>query len=112
MPGAADAIDTHALQAATARCLELAMDSAVPAEAQAQLLSAGKRLRELLLEVVSRRFDARTPEVKAANLALTAANAALAADLTRVKATAGAIKKLAAVVSKLEGALEAAAKIV
>lgn len=110
MPGAADAIDTRALKATTARCLELAMDSAVPAEAQAQLMSAGRRLRELLLEVVSRRFNARTPEVSAANLAITAANAALAADLSRVKATAGAIKKLATLVSTLESALEAAAK--
>jgi hypothetical protein len=109
MPDAGDVIDAPALTAAIQRCFALSMDSSVPAHAQAELMSAAKRLRGYLLNLVSARFAARTPEVRAANLAITAANDALAADMKKVKRVAEAVSKLAALLKKLDAALVAAA---
>lgn len=93
-------------------CFRLSMSAAVPEEQRRELLALGKRLRGSLVNLLSARFEAGTPEVAAANEALDSANAALreaAADLGEV---ATLIRDVGEVVGLLDGLLAKATSFV
>ena len=102
--------DTQALTRLVERCFDLSMSGAVPAEARAQFLTEGKRLRELLMRALGARFDAGSADFQKASTALQQTNKALdeaANDMAKVVQVVGTIGQ---VVGYLDQALSLAAK--
>jgi Dynactin subunit p22 len=98
--------DTQTLTRLVERCFDLSMSGALPAETRAQYLAHGKRLRELLLQLLSARFDAESAEFKQATDAMHNTNHALteaAEDLEKITQAVGRLTELAGFLDKALG---------
>lgn len=105
-------IDSATLSALVKSCFLLSMDGRLTPQQQGEFLVAGKRLRGLLLNLISAQFNPSTAAVVAANAQLGAVNqqiGQLGANLANVKAV---ITQATAVISTLDGLLSLAAKFV
>ena len=98
--------DTQTLSRIVDRSFDLSMSGALPAETRAQYLAHGKRLRELLLQLLSARFDANSAEFKQATDAMHNTNHALAEaaeDLNRITQAVARLTELAGYLDKALG---------
>ncbi len=101
------AINTDALAAAIRLCFEKARDNATYSEEQcAEFLFQGKRLRGLLVNLISATFTAPTPEVDAVNQALDDLVARLDDNAAALEHYADTIKKIEELVGALDGVLK------
>jgi len=105
-------VDTMTMVAVINHCFDLAMDARVPLADQANYLAAGKRLRGYLLNLLTARFEVGTPELSAANTALTTVNKDLKNAANQLARTAQLMGDLAQLVSLLDDLLKAASAFV
>lgn len=98
--------DTQTLTRVVDRCFELSMSGALPAETRVQYLAHGKRLRELLMQLLGARFDANSAEFKQAVDAMHNTNHALAEaaeDLNKITQAVARLTELAGFLDKALG---------
>jgi hypothetical protein len=98
--------DTQTLTRIVERSFDLSMSGSLPPETRAQYLAHGKRLRELLLQLLGARFDANSAEFKQATSAMHDTNHALAEaadDLNKVTQAVGRLAELAGYLDKALG---------
>jgi len=86
-------------------CFDLASDSSVPEDLRPKFLAMGKRLRGLLLNLITADFEAETPEFKEANQKLRRVNAFLRQQAQSLDDLANAIEQLGRLVGILDGLL-------
>lgn len=97
-------VDTSTLSSIINQCFNYSTDGRVPQAQQTLFLADGKRLRGLLLNLLSARFDEKTQEVLDANTRLTAVNNELsnsAAALSNIAQTTSDIATLVGNLDKL-----------
>jgi geranylgeranyl pyrophosphate synthase len=97
-------VDTTALTDLIDRCLGLAADARLAREAQASFLADGKRLRALLLNLLSAQFDDGTQAVLEVNQEITNVNRRLSnpiVTLANIAATRAAVSSIIALLDKL-----------
>ncbi|HEX5749846.1 MAG TPA: hypothetical protein VFZ09_26685 [Archangium sp.] len=98
--------DTQTLTRVVERCFDLSMSGALPAETRAQYNAHGKRLRELLMQLLGARFDANSAEFKQATDAMHQTNHALSEavdDLNKVTQAVARVTELAGFLDKALG---------
>ncbi|MCY1082629.1 hypothetical protein [Archangium lansingense] len=104
--------DTQTLSRVAERCFDLSMSGALPAETRAQYLAHGKRLRELLVQLLSARFDANSAEFKQATDAMHDINHALTEAAEDLNKVTQAVARVAALAGYLDKALGVAGRII
>lgn len=95
-------IDASALADIINRCFGYATDGRFTDVQQAAFLAEGKRLRGLLLNLISARFDNGTPAVLEANEQLEAVNTNLANVADTIANAAGRLEDVASLVNNLD----------
>jgi hypothetical protein len=105
-------VDTTTLTTVISELVDLSMDGQFQDSDQQQFMALAKRLRGTLLNLLSARFNNGTPQVLAANDALTQVNNQVQTLTGNVAATANAIAQLTALVSQLDGLLSLGATVV
>ena len=103
--------DTQTLTRLVERCFDLSMSGAVPAETRAQYHAHGKRLRELLMQLLSARFDANSVEFKQATDAMHNTNHALAEAAEDLNKITQAVARLTELAGYLDKALGVAGRV-
>jgi hypothetical protein len=103
--------DTQTLTRVADRCFDLSMSGALPAGIRAQYLAHGKRLRELLLQLLSARFDADSAEFKQATDAMHNTNHALAEAAEDLNKITQAVARLTELAGYLDKALGVAGRV-
>jgi hypothetical protein len=103
--------DTQTLTRVVERCFDLSMSGALPAETRAQYLAHGKRLRELLVHLLSARFDADSAEFKQATDAMHNTNHALAEAAEELEKVTQAVSRVAELAGFLDKALGVAGRV-
>ncbi len=104
--------DTQTLTRIIERSFDLSMSGALPHDVRAEYLAHGQRLRELMMRLLSARFDAEAAEFKQAIAAMHDTNHALtqaADDLNKVVQAVGRLGELAGYLDK---ALQVAGKVI
>jgi geranylgeranyl pyrophosphate synthase len=99
-------VDTTTLADLINRCFAFATDARVPRDAQVAFLADGKRLRGLLLNLLSAQFDDGTQAVLEANQEITNVNAQLSnmvAALANIAASLAAVASIVGSLDKLLG---------
>ena len=105
-------IDTTTLSGIISQCFAYSSDGRLSADQQAILLADGKRLRGLLLNLLSVQFDDGTQVVLAANKQLTTINAELANSAAVLTNTAKTLSDVASLVGNLDKLLNVAKSFV
>ncbi len=103
--------DTQTLTRVVERCFDLSMSGALPAETRAEYLAHGKRLRELLVHLLSARFDADSAEFKQATDAMHNTNHALAEAAEELEKVTQAVSRVAELAGFLDKALGVAGRV-
>ncbi|WP_375768617.1 hypothetical protein NR798_44215 [Archangium gephyra] len=103
--------DTQTLSRLAERCLELSMAGALPPETRAQYYAHAKRLRELVMQLLSARFDANSSEFKQATDAMHDTNHALAEAAEDLNKITQAVGRLTALAGYLDKALGVAGRV-
>ncbi|WP_434384510.1 hypothetical protein [Melittangium boletus] len=103
--------DTQTLTQLVERCFDLSMSGAVPAQARAEYLAQGKRLRAQLMRLLGARFAADSAEFHQASEALTETNAALERSAKDLESATLAVKRLGELAGYLDKALAVAGKV-
>jgi hypothetical protein len=105
-------VDTTVLADLINRCFAFATDARVAPGAQAAFLADGKRLRGLLLNLLSAQFDDGTQAVVDANQQLTDVNARLSNSVAALDNLAASLAAVASIVGSLDQLLGVAAAFV
>ena len=105
-------VDTTVLADLINRCFAFAMDARVAPDTQAALLADGKRLRGLLLNLLSAQFDDGTQAVVDANQQLTEVNTRLSNSVTVLENMAESLAAVASIVGSLDKLLGVATAFV
>jgi hypothetical protein len=102
-------IDTVTLTTIINQCFAFATDGRVSLSDQQSFLIEGKRLRGLLLNLLSAQFDDTTANFTTASNALSSVNAKLSNAATALANTAATLNGIAALVNNLDKLLGVAA---
>lgn len=105
-------VDTTGLADLINRCFAFATDARVASEAQAAFLADGKRLRGLLLNLLSAQFDDGTQAVLDANEEITNVNTRLSNSVAALANIAASLAAVASIVGSLDKLLGVAATFV
>ena len=105
-------VDTTALVDLINRCFAFATDARVAWDAQVAFLADGKRLRGLLLNLLSAQFDDGTQAVLEANQEIANVNTRLSNSVAALANLAGSLAAVAAIVASLDKLLDLAAAFV
>lgn len=105
-------VDTTTLASVVTQCFSLATDGRVPADQQTAFLADGKRLRGLLMNLLSAQFDDGTQPVLDANQKLTQVNTELQNAQAVLANIAQTLNNIATVVGALDKLLNSAAAFV
>src|SRR5438105_1036312 len=95
-------VDTTTLSGIIDQCFAFSSDGRLSDDQQGAILADGKRLRGLLLNLLSAQFDDGTPAVLAANKQLTALNNELSDSATALANTAQTLNNIASLVGNLD----------
>jgi hypothetical protein len=105
-------LDTATLSRVITQCFDNSMDGRFSPEQRATFLTQGKRLRGLLLNLLSAQFDDGDQQVANANVELASVNSDLGASLADLTQVAATLDEIARLVGTLDGALGAVASFV
>jgi len=105
-------IDNQTLTAIIMCCFDLASDDRVPEDWRPQFLAMGKRLRGLLLNLITADFEADTPKFKEASQRLREVNTLLRQEAQVLNDIANAIEQIGKLVGILDELLGVAIKFV
>jgi hypothetical protein len=105
-------IDTTTLATIINQCFANSADGGFTADQQSQFLTQGKRLRGLLVNLISAQFNDGTAAVLAANAQLKTVNQNLSDAATTLANAAARLNDIAALVANLDALLSLAAKFV
>jgi geranylgeranyl pyrophosphate synthase len=105
-------VDTNTLANVINRCFALATDARVSPASQKQFLAEGKRLRGLLLNLLSAQFDNGTEALKDANGQLAKVDADLADSVAVLQNVAQTVANISSVVGALDKLLGIAAAFI
>ena len=105
-------VDTTTLSTVVNQCFDYATDGRVPLNQQNTFLAEGKRLRGLLMNLLSAQFDDGTQVVLDANKQLTAVNIGLLSSVAVLANAAKTLSDIASLVSNLDALLNVATKFV
>ncbi|HME42378.1 MAG TPA: hypothetical protein VKF36_04765 [Syntrophorhabdales bacterium] len=105
-------VDTRTLTDNINQCFTLSATGGISPQQQAAFLADGKRLRGLLLNLLSAEFDENTPKLLDANKKLQEVNAQLLNSADVLSKTAGVLKNMADLIGILDGLLGVAAKFI
>jgi hypothetical protein len=105
-------VDTTTLAEIISQCFDNATDGRFTLDERAVFLADGKRLRGLLMNLLSAQFEEGTQEVVDANAELKAVNADLKSSATSLAKTATTLRNVARLVGSLDGLLNVAVKFV
>jgi hypothetical protein len=108
----ADRINSANLTDIIDHCFDLSMDGAFKPDQQAAILTAGKRLRGYLLNLLSARFEAGTQAVEDANKQIEGCDRLLSEGIIGLDQMQRALGELAALGKVLDVALSVATKFV
>lgn len=101
-------VDTTTLTDIIDQCFDYSMDGRFSDDEQTALLADGKRLRGLLMNLLSAQFDDGTPEVLAANQQLSTVNASISNDAAALVNKAKTLNDVASLVGNLDKLLNVA----
>lgn len=105
-------LDNQKLTQVIEQCFDLSMSGAVPPEQRREYLMQGKRLRGVLLNVLSAQFDAGAPEFIAANQALQETCEALAKEQQSLEDAVKGVQRVGELAAKLDEVLKVAVNFV
>jgi hypothetical protein len=105
-------VDTTTLSSVVNQCFNYAMDGRVPQPQQNMFLAEGKRLRGLLMNLLSAQFDAGAQAVLNANKELTIVNKGLSDSAASLANCAQTLNGIASLVKNLDSLLNVAAKFI
>lgn len=105
-------VDTTTLTSVINECFNHCSDGRFSPAQQKTFLAEGKRLRGLLLNLLSAEFDSRTQEVLDANKQLASVNAEVAKSATDLAGRAQTLNDVASLVANLDKLLNMAGKFV
>jgi hypothetical protein len=105
-------LDTTTLADLIGRCFDNATDGRFTSSERATFLADGKRLRGLLLNLLSAQFNNGTQQVLAANAELKAVNTELRTSAVSLAKTATTLNNVGHLVGTLDGLLTVAASFV
>jgi hypothetical protein len=105
-------VDTTTLAEVISQCFENSTDGRFTTEERALFLADGKRLRGLLVNLLSAQFEDGTQQVIDANVELKTVNADLKASEMSLAQTATTLNNVARLVGTLDGLLNVAVKFV
>ena len=105
-------LDTASLSTLITQCFFLSGDGRLSAEKRSAFLVAGKRLRGLLVNLISAQFDDTTQEVLDANQQMQAASDKVKQLSVSLKKLDDTLNTVNTVVQTLDGLLSLAAKFV
>ncbi len=105
-------VDTTTLSTVVNQCFACATDGRVSPDQQNTFLAEGKRLRGLLMNLLSAQFDDGTQAVLDANKQLTDVNGELSNSAAAIANTARTLSDIASLVSNLDGLLNVATKFI
>jgi len=101
-------VDTTTLSGIISQCFAYSSDGRLSATQQGAMLADGKRLRGLLLNLLSAQFDDGTQAVLAANSQLTTVNTELANSAAALANAAKTLNDVASLVGNLDKLLNVA----
>src|SRR5882757_3304077 len=101
-------VDTTTLTDIINRCFDYSMDGRFSVIQQTALLADGKRLRGLLLNLLSAQFDEGTQVVLDANTQITGINTALSNSATVLANAGNSLSEVASLVGNLDKLLNVA----
>lgn len=101
-------VNTTTLANIINQCFDYSMDGRSSPDQQTAFLADGKRLRGLLMNLLSAQFDDGTQAVLDANTKLTAVNTALSNSATALANTAQTLNDVASLVGNLDKLLNLA----
>jgi hypothetical protein len=105
-------VDTTTLADVIGRCFDNATDGRFASSERAAFLADGKRLRGLLLNLLSAQFDNATQQVFSANAELKAVNTELRTSAVSLAKTTTTLNNVAQLVGTLDGLLTLAVSFV
>ena len=105
-------VDTTTLSDVISKCFDQATDGRYTDEQQTAFLADGKRLRGLLMNLLSAQFNDGTQRVVDANASVKAVNAQLTASAANLAATSQMLSDIANLVGTLDGLLNIAASFI
>jgi len=105
-------VDTSSLTGVINQCFDYSMDGRFDDNQQSAFLAEGKRLRGLLLNLLSAQFDDGTQAVLDANNQLAAVNTSLLNSAAVLANTAQTLNNIAALVGNLDKLLNVAASFI
>ena len=105
-------IDTTTLTAVINQCFANSGDGRFTLQDRSTFLAEGKRLRGLLVNLISAQFSDGTQQVVDANSDLSTVNNDLADDATTLANTAARLNDIATLVSNLDALLNIATKFI
>jgi len=105
-------VDTTTLTDIVSQCFDLSMDGRFSDDQQRMFLAEGKRLRGLLLNLLSAQFDEGTPTVIAANNQLQAVNTSLSNAAAVLANAADTLNEVATLVGNLDKLLNLATNFI
>ena len=105
-------VDTTTLADLINRCFAFATDARLAQNVQAAFLADGKRLRGLLLNLLSAQFDDGTQAVLEANQEITNVNAQLSDSVAALANVAASLAAVASIVGSLDKLLGVASAFV
>lgn len=105
-------VDTTTLSDVVNQCFAFSSDGRLSSDQQAAMLADGKRLRGLLLNLLSAQFNDGTQAVVDANNQLTSINTELSDSTTALANTAQTLSKVASLVGNLDKLLNLAASFI
>ena len=101
-------VDTRTLASIINQCFDYSMDGRFSSDQQTVFLADGKRLRGLLMNLLSAQFDEGTPAVVNANKQLADVNATLSQSAAALANAAQVMSDVAALVGNLDKLLNVA----
>lgn len=105
-------VDTTTLSAIINQCFAFSSDGRLSDDQQGTILAEGKRLRGLLLNLLSAQFDDGTQAVLAVNSQLNAVNAQLSDSVTALANAAQTLNGIASLVGNLDKLLNVASSFI
>jgi geranylgeranyl pyrophosphate synthase len=105
-------VDTTTLSDSVTQCFDNATDGRFSTSERAAFLTEGKRLRGLLLNLLSAQFNNGTQQVVDANAELKAVNTELKAAAANIAKTASTLNNVAHLVGTLDGLLGVAVSFI
>ena len=105
-------VDTTTLTDIVNQCFDLSMDGRFSDNQQRMFLAEGKRLRGLLLNLLSAQFEEGTPTVIAANHQLNAVDTSLSDAVAVLANAADTLNEVASLVGNLDKLLNVATNFI